>query len=106
MQISHSRPAGISLRLKKEIRNTAIADGFDFELRGVVHTFQTDLISRTNVSGRVGKITARKALGLQVEDFTWRNSTNDHISFTANEFLLFGIAMDEFIEQQYQDSWS
>jgi len=46
------------------------------------------------------------ALGLTVADFQWRNSENLMVDVTAVEILEFAIAMDEFVESQYQDSWN
>ena len=106
MQISHSRPAEVSLKLKKQQRIIAIDAGFDYEVDGVIHSFQTEPAARSNVTGRAAKRTAKRSLGQPVPDFQWRNTANVMVNFTGEQFLEFAIAMDEFVEQQYQNSWN
>jgi len=102
--ISHNSPE--RSERKRLHRATKVDAGFSFTINGIEHPFQTDTLARTNVTGRAGKITAKMALGLTVADFQWRNSENLMVDVTAVEFLEFAIAMDEFVESQYQDSWN
>ena len=72
----------------------------------MVITLVQDASARANVTGRAGEITAKMALGSTVPDFQWRSSNNEMVDVTAIQFLEFAIAMDEFVESQYQDSWA
>lgn len=99
MLIKHSSPQR-SARVN-QVRDQKIAAGFEWE--GA--TFQTGAADLRNVAGRVGKITAKLALSESVPDFTWRSADNQDVQFTAEGFLRFAIALDEWVEQQYQASW-
>ncbi len=104
MNISHKSPDQAQRR--KCHREAKVDAGFVYSVNGVDHTFQTGLLDRSNVTGRATKVTAKMALGQSVDDFQWRNSVNTMVDFTGAEFLEFAIAMDEFVESQYQDSWN
>lgn len=101
MQIVHKAPEPIAWQRVKERRTANIASGFEWD----GHVYQTGPDDLRNVSGRVGRITAQQALGDPVPDFTWRTLDNADVLFTAQQFLRFAVALDEWIEQQYQESW-
>jgi hypothetical protein len=104
MNISHNSPNRSDR--KKQHRALKVDAGFSFSVNGVDHLFQTDQLARFNATGRASKITAKRSLSQEVPDFQWRSSHNIMVDFTGIEFLEFAIAMDEFVESQYQDSWS
>lgn len=101
MIISHKSPTAAP-RINEE-RAKAIAGGFTWAPKTA--TFQTRPEDITLVSGRVGKINAKLALGEEVPDFLWRDIDDVNHSFTYQEFLRFAIEMDEWVEAQYIDSW-
>ena len=103
MNISHNSPE--RSKRKREHRSNKVDAGFSFDVNGAPNQFQTDSLARSNVTGRAGKVTAKMALGQPVPDFQWRNEANMMVNFTAIQFLEFAIAMDEFVESQYQDGW-
>lgn len=80
--------------------------GFAFPIDNTEYFFQTEAIARVNVVGKAGNITAKKTLGLSFSDLKWRTSSNEMVDVTAIQFLEFAIAMDEFVESHYQDSWA
>lgn len=104
MHIAHKSPE--KSERKKRHREAKVSSGFLYLVNDVEHLFQTDVLSRSNVTGRAGKITAKMALNETVPDFKWRSASNVMVDFTAVEFLQFAIAMDEFVELQYQDVWN
>ena len=91
----------VHTRSLKQARSDIIAAGFNWN--GVL--FQTGPDDVRNITGRVGKITAKKALGDPVPDFQWRAADNSMHLFAANDFLRFAIAVDEFVESTYIASW-
>jgi hypothetical protein len=104
MNITHNSP---EKKARKQLHRASKVDaGFSYTVGGVEHLFQTDILARSNVTGRASKVTAKRSLGQIVPDFEWRSTDNVMVSFTGVEFLEFAIAMDEFVESQYQDSWS
>ncbi len=69
-------------------------------------TFQTDVNSLALITGRVAKIQAKSVLGEAMPDFTWRAADDiDHL-FKPTEFLQFAVAVDDWVEAQYTDSWA
>lgn len=84
-------------------RASAIAAGFFWAAKGA--TFDTDPNSLALITGRVAKIQAKAALGEAMPDFIWRSSDNTDHLFTPTEFLQFAIAMDEWVESKYIESW-
>lgn len=101
MIISHSSPtAG---RRINAARVKAIAAGFYWEPKGA--TFDTDPQSLSLVTGRVAKIQAKSVLGEAMPDFLWRASDNTDHLFSATEFLHFAVALDDWVESKYAESW-
>ena len=104
MNINHNSPK--RSERKRKHRASKVDAGFLFTVNGTEYQFQTDPLARSNVTGRTAKITAQATFKIPVPDFQWRNEANDMVNFTAEQFLEFAIAMDEFVESQYQDSWN
>lgn len=63
-------------------------------------------LSLENINGRASKVTAKMALYQTALYFQWRSTANDMVNFSWAEFLEFSIAIEEFVELQYQDSWN
>lgn len=103
MKISHQSPD--AKQRKAAFKDRQVSSGFKHMIRGIEHEFQSDLLSRTNVTGRASKITAKRSLGQLVPDFEWRSTANDQVLFAADEFLEMAIAMDEFVEEQIKKGW-
>ena len=112
MLISHNSPDK-SARLKQE-RDLAISEGFIW--KGVV--FQTRSEDLALISGRVAKLNALVTLNeASLDDtkvtsldgneipLTWRSENNTDVVFSVREYLEFAIAVDEFVESKYRDSW-
>ena len=104
MNISHKSPE--RSQRKAVFRELKVSAGFIFNVAGLDHSFQTDQLARANVTGRASKVTAKRSLGQVVPDFQWRSTANIMVDFTGEQFLEFAIAMDEFVELQYQDIWN
>lgn len=101
MQINHVTPAEITSGRKKQSRAAAIAAGFEWQ----GNVFQTRSADLSLIAGRATKVAAQKALGELVPDFQWRAQDDTMVTFTGDDFLRFAIAVDEFVEQEYQKSW-
>lgn len=99
---------------KIDARDKSVEGGIEWN--GV--RFQTREKDCLLISGRVGKINALLALGRitltdtsytdrsgQVRPFAWRAEDDSMHLFTAAEFIEFGIAVDELVEDAYQESW-
>lgn len=87
--------------MRKAVRSARISTGFSWG--GSV--FQTRDKDLTLISGRATKILAKRSLGESLPDFYWRTEDNSVYLFSADEFLRFAIAVDEFVEQKYIESW-
>ena len=99
--ITHVSPtAGFRINEK---RNSDIASGFYWAAKDA--TFDTDAKSLSLVTGRVAKIQAQNLLSVSAPDFYWRASDNTDHLFTAPEFLEFAVAMDNWVESKYIESW-
>jgi hypothetical protein len=112
MLIKHSSP-NKSKRIG-EGRQTLLDEGLEWQ----GNIFQTRPKDLTLINGRVSKLCALISLGEATLDDTvitsmdgktlpliWRSESNRDIPFTVREFLQFAIAVDEFIESKYQESW-
>lgn len=67
--------------------------------------FQVDSSSLTLIAGRALKITRQQFNDEAVSDQIWRAVDNSFVTFTAEEFLVFAEAADEYVEQVFQQSW-
>ncbi len=100
MIISHKSPTA-GARINAE-RDEQIGGGFEWG----GYVFDTDAKSLTLINGRVSKITAIMAMNDTPADFVWRTSDNQDYVFTPTEFLQFAVALDDWIEGEYVDSWT
>lgn len=87
---------------KVAVRDSQIASGFEWVPGAVFQTRPKDL---TLISGRVTKILALSYFGEVHPDFNWLKEDNTPYLFTPDEFMRFAIAVDEFVEQKYINSW-
>lgn len=99
MLIRHKSP-NRSSRVQTD-RADKIAAGFLWN--GIL--FQTRENDLSLIAGRATKIAAKKALNEPVADFYWRAADNTDHLFTGDEFLRFAVAVDEFVESKYIESW-
>lgn len=115
MLIQHSSPPDIARKRKLAVREGKIAAGMMWQ----GNRFQTGPTDRVNVAGRAAKLNALLALGKvqldateytdadgQLRSLVWRTEDNQNQGFSVQGFLEFAVAMDEFVEQQYIDSWA
>lgn len=102
MIINHKSPSAPA-RINEE-RDAEIKAGMQWPAgSGIV--YQTDPVSISLVTGRVGKILAYQARGETHPDFLWRAMDDTDHLFTPNDFLSFAIALDDFVEIKYIESW-
>jgi hypothetical protein len=82
-------------------------------------SYQTAEVDRINIEGRAAKLTALLAIGdIALTDtaytdssgttrtLMWRDLDNTESLFTVEQFLRFAIAVDEYIEDKYIESWT
>ncbi|WP_299202585.1 hypothetical protein [uncultured Amphritea sp.] len=86
---------------KKAVRDAGISSGFAWG----GSTFQTRPQDLTLISGRATKILALKYFNELHPDFYWMTEANTPHLFTPDEFMRFAIAVDEFVEQKFIESW-
>ena len=99
MLLTHKSPRRV--QAIKAHRNIAL---LHFPYNGC--EFQVDPSSLTLIAGRALKITRQQLNGEPVSDQTWRAVDNSFVTFTAEEFLAFAEAADEYVEQVFQQSWA
>ena len=99
MLLKHNSPRRIPLI--KEKREQKLQQ---FEYNGC--EFQVDPSSLTLIAGRALKITRQQLNNEPVTNQTWRTVDNSFVTFTAEEFLAFAEAADEYVEQVFQQSWA
>lgn len=103
MSVVSPQPALPQPTLRKvAVRDSQIASGFEWVPGAVFQTRPKDL---TLISGRVTKILALSYFGEVHPDFNWLKEDNMPYLFTPDEFMRFAIAVDEFVEQKYINSW-
>ena len=101
--ISPSRWASRNKGKSFGLRNYRLKNFF-YSPKGVA--FQVDSVSLTLIAGRALKITRQQLNGESVSHQTWRAVDNSFVTFTAEEFLAFAEAADEYVEQVFQQSWA
>ena len=114
MLLKHETPPALVSQRKKKSRGLAIDSGMVW----AGNTWQTEDTDRVNVAGRASKLNSLVTLGRAglgdtsyvdsdgvVRPLVWRTLGNDNVSFTVQEFLEFAIAVDEFVENKYFESW-
>lgn len=114
MLIPHSSPPELVSARKKKARSTAIDAGMVWG----GNTWQTEAGDRVNIAGRAAKLNSLVTLGLaalsdgsytdengSARPLVWRTVDNINVSFTVQTFLQFAIAVDEFVENKYFESW-
>ena len=99
MLLKHNSPRRVPMI--KEQRASAL---LHFSYGG--HEFQVDPSSLTFIAGRALKITRQQLNNGPVTNQTWRTVDNSFVTFTAEEFLAFAEAADEYVEQVFQQSWA
>lgn len=111
--IQHITPSLHRRRRKRAARLERIGAGFLWDGR----RYQIDDLSRQLILGRVGQINAQISLGRLdldgssyvdrsgvVRPLTWTAGDNQPVSFTAREFLEFGAAVAEYIDDIYDET--
>ena len=114
MQINHVSPAPIASARKKSTREQNISAGMQWG----GNAWQTRPADRVNIAGRAAKLNSLVTLGRaqltdssytdasgQLRPLVWRTADDQNIAFTIQTFLEFAIAVDEFVEQKYFESW-
>lgn len=115
MLIQHNSPPELVSARKKQTRTTAIDSGMSWG----GNVWQTESADRVNIAGRAAKLNSLVTLGIATLSDTsyvdannvtrplvWRTTDNQNIGFTVQSFLEFAIAVDEFVENKYFESWS
>ncbi|MGY8872232.1 MAG: DUF4376 domain-containing protein [Pseudomonadales bacterium] len=114
MSIQHNSPPELVSLRKRKARAIAMNGGMSWD----GHLFQTEQIDRINIAGRAAKLNSLISLGLITLSATsytdsggnnrplvWRTLDNNVVPFTVQSFLEFAIAVDEFVENKYFESW-
>lgn len=94
MIIKHQTPN--SKERLVEIRNNKLGQGLSYE----GHLFQVDLDSHTAILNKAARVQ------LSPVNVLWRDSNNNMVEFTTEEFIAFAVAVDDYVQSVLQEQWT